>query len=105
MTITANDLRKIADAMDAAAATQQEIAFLKSEVARLRTERNYWKDKANTAIAERNQWRAKAISLDHPPATQKTIPHEIKKKLISCVHPDHCNSIHATSVSQWLLAQ
>lgn len=91
MTITANDLRKIADAMDAAAATQQEIAFLKSEVARLRTERNYWKDKA--------------ISLAHPPATQKTIPHEIKKKLISCVHPDHCNSIHATSVSQWLLAQ
>lgn len=102
MTITANDLRKIADAMDAAAATQQEIASLKSEVARLRADRNSWKEKAFAAIQERNQLRlnVKTLSTKHT-----TIPTEIKKKLISCVHPDHCTSIHATSVSQWLLQQ
>jgi uncharacterized small protein (DUF1192 family) len=95
MTITANDLRKIADAMDAAAVSQQEIAFLKSEVTRLR--------------ADRNQWKAKAIAAEWGKPSSKTakasIPNEIKKKLISCVHPDHCSSIHAHSVSQWLLAQ
>lgn len=93
MTITAHDLRQMADALDAAAATQQEIAFLKSEVARLRAERNQWKEKA---------WRA---HYEFAHAAKYAIPKEIKKKLISCVHPDHCSSVHANSVSQWLLAQ
>ncbi len=100
MPITSNDLRKIADAMDTAAANQREINFLKSEVARLRAERNQWKAKAIQSAAA-------TFKPHHAHATKVNggIPDEIKKKLISCVHPDHCSSIHANSVSQWLLAQ